>query len=287
MYAQCPNCQTVFNISDAQLQAAAGKVRCGSCQETFNAFENLLDHLPGQQPAAAAPATRPLPEEPGAAFDPNLDLASALDTQELMGGLDVGGGGAAAGASPMDQTMIQDTGRTMAGGTRRLGTGRFSFNRPGLGALWGVGVGLMVLLLPLQFLLVNAPQLAQTKPGLRPLLSGLCSVAGCTLPPRRELSALTLGERQVRSHPDAPGALMLEGVISNRAGFAQPYPTVEVTLSALSGQPVALRRFAPQEYLADANADIAAGLPARGTAALKLEVADPGDEAVSFTFDFL
>ena len=145
----------------------------------------------------------------------------------------------------------------------------------------------MVLLLPLQFIWLNHQQLALAKPNLRPLLESLCALSGCTLPTRRDVDALTLVDRQVRSHPDAPGALLLEGVVRNQAPFAQPYPVVEVTLSALNSRPVALRRFQPEEYLADASIDVAAGLPPRGTAPLKLEVADPGDDAVSFTFNFL
>ncbi|GAB6039766.1 DUF3426 domain-containing protein [Endothiovibrio diazotrophicus] len=278
MYAQCPACQTVFNISDAQLEAAAGKVRCGSCQETFNAFEHLLDRLPGGAPPRPA-APPPLPEGPEETFDPDLDLASALDTQELMGGLGIGNP-TTERAAPTKSTEAPPPGETPAPAKPRSG-GR------DLGLLWGAGAVVMVLLLPLQFAWLNHQQLALAKPGLRPLLGTLCAISGCTLPPRRDLKALTLVDRQVRSDPTAPGALLLEGVVTNQALFAQPYPTVEVTLSSLSGKPVALRRFTPEEYLAEANPDLTAGLPARGSAPLRLEVADPGDDAVSFTFDFL
>jgi len=277
MYAQCPNCQTVFNIGDAQLQAAAGKVRCGSCQETFNGFEHLLDRLPGEAPPRPSPP--PLAEEPDDAFDPDLDLASALDTQELMGGLGIG----EAAAPPPTPT---DT-PTPTGGLRARG---LNLKMPTVvlpTAVWGVGVALLVALLPIQFTHFNHQQLALAKPGLRSALEGLCAVTGCELPPRRDIKSLTLSDRQVRSHPDSPGALLLQGTLTNKARFRQPYPVLEVTLSSLNGQAVALRRFYPAEYLVDPKVDIDAGIPPRGLAPLKLEVADPGDKAVSFAFDFL
>ena len=37
MYTCCPICKTNFNVTEAQLQVAQGKVRCGSCKNVFNA----------------------------------------------------------------------------------------------------------------------------------------------------------------------------------------------------------------------------------------------------------
>lgn len=39
---QCPNCETTFNITQAQLKLAEGKVRCGFCLRTFSALEQQL-----------------------------------------------------------------------------------------------------------------------------------------------------------------------------------------------------------------------------------------------------
>ncbi len=40
MVTKCPQCATTFRVTDAQLQAAKGKVRCGSCLHVFKADEN-------------------------------------------------------------------------------------------------------------------------------------------------------------------------------------------------------------------------------------------------------
>ncbi len=43
MYTECPNCATVFKITVQQLNAAAGQVRCGRCDNIFSALGNLKD----------------------------------------------------------------------------------------------------------------------------------------------------------------------------------------------------------------------------------------------------
>ncbi len=61
---RCPHCQTAFKVANDQLKLHAGLVRCGSCQQTFNAVENLLPG-DGQKPVSApAPAPIPVPARP-------------------------------------------------------------------------------------------------------------------------------------------------------------------------------------------------------------------------------
>lgn len=103
---------------------------------------------------------------------------------------------------------------------------------------------------------------------------------------RTAVAEIRLVSREVRPHPEAPKALMISASMVNDAAFTQRFPIVEVTLSDLGERAIAKRRFAPQEYLAEA-ASIARGFPAGATAPLVFEVADPGQEAVAFEFKFL
>ncbi|GAB7127566.1 hypothetical protein JCM19000A_20730 [Silvimonas sp. JCM 19000] len=60
---RCPNCRTAFKVSDTQLAAHGGKVRCGKCAFVFNA-RDCLEEAPAPAPvvAEAAPAiTMPAP----------------------------------------------------------------------------------------------------------------------------------------------------------------------------------------------------------------------------------
>jgi len=41
-YTRCPHCKATFEVSEKQLSAAAGKVRCGACMEVFDAVAYLI-----------------------------------------------------------------------------------------------------------------------------------------------------------------------------------------------------------------------------------------------------
>ena len=50
MYTQCPECSTAFRVTADVLKQAAGKVRCGSCGNAFNALDYLSETMPDRQP---------------------------------------------------------------------------------------------------------------------------------------------------------------------------------------------------------------------------------------------
>jgi predicted Zn finger-like uncharacterized protein len=56
MLTRCPHCQTHFRVTAEQLKIRQGKVRCGACQEVFDALDSLSDE------ALVAPAAPLLPE---------------------------------------------------------------------------------------------------------------------------------------------------------------------------------------------------------------------------------
>ncbi|MDQ4350479.1 zinc-ribbon domain-containing protein, partial [Pseudomonas aeruginosa] len=43
---QCPHCSTSFRVNDAQLGAANGAVRCGTCLKVFNALQHQVGGAP-------------------------------------------------------------------------------------------------------------------------------------------------------------------------------------------------------------------------------------------------
>jgi len=54
----CPACTTRFRVRPEQLAAQRGEVRCGKCQQVFNALSYLTEIVP------AAPEPQPLESEP-------------------------------------------------------------------------------------------------------------------------------------------------------------------------------------------------------------------------------
>jgi predicted Zn finger-like uncharacterized protein len=122
-------------------------------------------------------------------------------------------------------------------------------------------------------------------PEMVPMLQWMCNRLDCVLPPRRDPDAFQLSSRNVYSHPNVEGALMVQAVLSNQADFAQPYPLVELSFRDLQGELLAVRRFVPEEYLqrAPTEASVAPGAPIH----LHLEIEDPGPRAVAYEFRFL
>jgi predicted Zn finger-like uncharacterized protein len=43
MLTRCPSCATHFRVTPEQLKARSGRVRCGECQNVFNALDSLIE----------------------------------------------------------------------------------------------------------------------------------------------------------------------------------------------------------------------------------------------------
>jgi len=67
---RCTHCGTIFKVVQDQLKVSEGWVRCGRCNEVFNALPGLFDldrDPPPQRPASAPPRPEPAAEQ---AFEP-------------------------------------------------------------------------------------------------------------------------------------------------------------------------------------------------------------------------
>jgi predicted Zn finger-like uncharacterized protein len=147
-------------------------------------------------------------------------------------------------------------------------------------------LGLLALTLCFQYIYFHRERLAQNG-SVRPLVSAVCAVTNCRIPMRKDVGQIALLDRQVRTHPDYKQAILVQATLENRADFPQPYPVVQFSMSDIRGQVIASRRFGPREYLPP---DVPTGIPVfkpNTTAVISLELLDPGEEAVSFEFDFL
>ncbi len=81
---QCPHCGVKFQITDRDLQAASGNVRCGSCLQVFQATENLVP-LAGAAPAPSAASARPSAQQPAApSARPTARPATPADAQATV-----------------------------------------------------------------------------------------------------------------------------------------------------------------------------------------------------------
>ncbi|WP_266170409.1 zinc-ribbon and DUF3426 domain-containing protein [Dyella subtropica] len=265
MYAQCPDCLTVFSMDAETLAQARGHVVCGHCQARFDALATLSSQLPPEpfQHLSERVASGHPPRVESAVYRPRAEPIFAADTANTVDR--EGGGFSQQGFSPR-----------FARSTHPRGGGR----------RWPWLLACLVLLLLLCAQLTWAKRDALVAdPIAGPWLRTVCTQLGCHLPLVQDVQHLRLLARDVQAHPSVPGALLISATVRNDAHFDQPWPVVVVTLSDINGKRIAMRRLRPNEYLGD-GATLLRGLPAGDSTALVLEVEDPGNKAVAFELGF-
>lgn len=161
-------------------------------------------------------------------------------------------------------------------------TGRPIWQTLGMGAL----IVILLFGFLFQLLLFRSYELANGFPSLAPTLASLCDTLPCRYAGGIDVSQIQLQNRDVRSHPSQKNALLISAAFVNQADFRQPYPTIAIRLSDLSGHVVATRHFRPEEYLDKLYTRFLLMEP--GTPVhITLAVLDPGDDAINFDFSFL
>lgn len=260
MYAQCPECLTVFSLNTETLAQARGEVVCGHCDAVFDALASLSDQLPPEPFQQLPPRQPDLP--------PRLDLAVYRPPAEIP---------AVAEAAPAHDVLEEFAQLEFAPRFAR------KVEKP---RRWPWITACLLLLLALGAQLAWAKrETLISDPATGPVLRDACATLGCQLPLVQDTARLSLLARDVQPHPSVPGALLITASLRNDAKFAQPYPVVSITLSDADGKKLAMRRLRPGEYLGD-GATLQRGLAPDASATLLLEVEDPGGKAVAFEFGF-
>ncbi|MCZ6659387.1 MAG: zinc-ribbon domain-containing protein [Gammaproteobacteria bacterium] len=151
---------------------------------------------------------------------------------------------------------------------------------------WWVGLIMVVAILGLiaQVLWYQSDNWSRD-PDMRPYYEQVCEWLGCELPVIRAPQQIQPSNLVVRSHPDVPGALVVDALVINNASFPQPFPVVELTFTTVDGNLVAGRRFRPDEYLGG-DLEGATMLPSKTPVHITLEIEDPGPDAVNYFMKF-
>lgn len=291
MYTCCSYCKTLFRINAQQLAAARGRVRCGVCRNAFSALDSLTE-----QPDGLSVTHRPTDEIRTNADIWGVETAERVAAVTTMDAMEP--------PVPFSRHAVNSDAvlRTSEGVSAdefdlinaapivtedRLDPVTVRPKRISLSATlaWStINLGLIALLAT-QFVYFNRYDLAQYVE-LRPALEEMCQYAGCDIPPQRDVTKITLMNRELRSHPDAANALLVTATLVNGASFRQPYPLLQLNLSDFSGRTVAMRHFLPAEYMSK-SMDIQSGMLPGQPVEVSLELADPGKAAVGFEFNFI
>lgn len=283
MYTQCPSCASVFRLGPVHLREAGGQVRCGLCNEAFDALATLSGGIPGLGSVAGTDASgpgagaagvatapgAPRPPSPRPAASPGTGSPAARPGRERPrpSGTSHRGGVELPEAEPeveLEQALPKPRGRL----------------KPLLWASTGL---VLVLALLLHGAYLTRAEL-MSYPQLRPALQSMCAVLGCDLPAPREPDNVEVVQSEVTVHPRVAGLLQVRAVLRNTADYPLAYPVLRLRFTDLSGQEIAQRRFPPSQYLPGDRREqaLTEGMVPAEPLVLELELPDPGERAAAF-----
>ncbi len=256
---QCPQCDTRFRVSQEQLEAHQGMVRCGRCQAIFNAMQYLDDGQPSPQLSLpiAPEETRQTATESTPVTQKNFNLnntsqvcAEKTDKTEP--------------AEPT--TLAQRIAFVNIPDTPPPKPAKKSFGWP-----WLAGCMLLLAVLLAQAAYFFRTELAASLPGIKPALIAYCGLLQCavSLPQKAELVSIESSE--LEADQTQANIITLNAILHNRAPFTQAYPNFELTLTDMQDKALARRTIRPAEYLKPEE-DEKQGLPAYREYSFKLRL---------------
>ena len=224
---RCPECDTRFKVSQAQLEAHRGTVRCGHCQATFNAVQHLHDDEPDPQ--------LPLPIELEDTDQASVEAVIKSDRSVA------GGNSSALLASPLTLTRQFSVLKTAGQDSRPVSRKR---NWP-----WILGTMLLGLLLLAQSSYYFRVEIAARLPGLKPALASYCKWLRCSIPLPKKAELISIESSSLEASPTQINVIDLNVSLRNRASYVQAFPSIELTLTDAADAAIARRIFQPMEYL--------------------------------------
>jgi predicted Zn finger-like uncharacterized protein len=280
---RCPACGTTFRVTRAQLSVRQGKVRCGSCNQVFDGYAQIM--VPPSVPAAAPPApTAPMMEYSATvrAIAVQSSPAELLKSETPLA--PAAAPAPAVSIPPPSPPHVEAEDRSFSAATFEAPAVPA---RPRRSSVWAFGCFLLALALGAQAAYFFRNEVAAKYPPTRPLLEQLCDPLGCTvgLPQQPRSISIEASDMQV-SDPSRPAFVTLTATLRNNAETAVGFPAIDVVLTNTRDHTLARRIFLPEEYL-EAKGNARAGLPAKAevTVSLTLDTQDLG--AAGFRLDLL
>jgi len=256
MQTECPHCHTIFRVNVSDLELANGQVRCGHCLAIFVA-ENPYN---------------------AARHDSNTQIDSQIndiDKENIT--------------PPEDDIFQKDIEQTIADVIPPELRAESRKKKSHFGFLGNLLLTLAILLSIAagfaQYAYYNRTTLIKI-PELRPWFEKACALTNCTLPEAKDTKLFLLSSKNIFTHPNEDGALMVSATIINQAAFAQSFPIIELRFANVRGETIAARRFTASEYLNIPENQVSKIQPDTPVS-FTLEIKDPGDEMISYEFDFL
>ena len=213
----CPYCNSRFTISETQLDAHEGMVRCGYCQKTFDARLRFVSDQPS--PQLELPILQLLADLP----PPSLPVLQPMTLAEKV--------------SIVEDESDEDIERPIWH--------------------WALGSVILMMVLISQAAYMFRADIAAKIPVTEPALSYSCWLLNCEVGLPQYSDLISIESSGLEADPKQKGWITLKVLLRNRASFAQTYPNLELTLSDSKGAPQARRIFSPADYLPESASDVA------------------------------
>ena len=258
---RCPGCGTSFRVVQDQLKVSEGWVRCGRCNEVFNAIEALFETDTAQPvPAGAAPGVRPpLSSPPQPPPSSSFDSTQALESMAPPSEVDYD-------LVDADDDPIEAPQSTEAPWGPEPDASPAFVRRANRAAAWKrpqvrvalVGaVGVLGVALAAQAALLYRDTVAVRWPDSRPLLDAACAWAGCRVEPLRRIGSLAVDASGLNP-VDGSSGYRLSVVLRNRGDVEVLLPAFDLLLSDTQGRTIARRVLSAGELGASSHT-LAAG----------------------------
>ncbi|CAN5920219.1 hypothetical protein BH11PSE8_BH11PSE8_46490 [soil metagenome] len=338
---RCIACGTVFRVVQDQLKVSEGWVRCGRCNEVFNALESLFD-----LEHAAPPPWPPVPLESASeagtsrgasARDDNIAPFAGPADESADGSLvdridaQVFGAQRVVAEAPAQRGYAPDRGteawhsapaavHPLVGANARADSAdevgepeapaasafipppapeppvppeltdtapdfirhadrQARWQSPRARAALVAGSVFLLLLLTGQVAHQFRDLIAARWPQTQPALAAWCGIAGCTLQAPRHIDEIAV-ESTSLTRAAGPDAFRLAVTLRSRSAIALALPSVDLSLTDVSGQLVARRAITPQDFRAASPL-----LPPGGEAALQLLLSTGNPRVTGYTVE--
>jgi len=279
---RCFACGTVFRVVQDQLKVSEGWVRCGRCNEVFNALESLFDlerdtppeWSPGEPVPVDISVDAPEPAHPESAADPFV--VDRLDAHLIGAGRSESDSTPATRISERDRLEfpdaqfdsesaasdvmmpIHDTTLVLPSEPEhpslppppefiRHAQRRARWQSPAARvALSFAGLALLASL-ALQVGHHFRDTVAMRWPETKPALVAWCSMLGCSIEAPKRIEDIAV-ESTALTRAAAPDSFRLAVTLRNRGSTALALPSIDLGLTDAAGQLVARRMLAPGEW---------------------------------------
>jgi len=229
----CPHCDTRFKINEAQLDTPNGIVRCGYCHHIFDARPNYIPDQPDPQ------LKLPILDEPVGPDPASITVLQPMTLAEQV-------------------TIVKDEELDKFQPNKRVWP-------------WSISIIFLLLALLAQSAYFFRIDLAVRLPGLKPALVGYCKLLKCSVPLPQKAELLSIESSGLEADPEHEDQIIFNALLRNRAGFAQTFPGLELTLNDTQDKPIARRVFRPADYLTPSENEVA-GLQPNQEISVKLHL---------------